>query len=154
KWIIGNIKNNPTQKPVVMMGFSGGLGVMPSLEAEIDALIVTHGAVVVISAGNYAADACQYAPGGQGVKGSNFNRAITVGSVDPDDQVSPFSNTGNCVDIFAPGSNIVSAVPKSGSCYQSNFTALSGTSQAAAHVAGVAALYWEAAVNLATQKMA
>ena len=46
-----------------------------------------------------------------------------------------FSNYGPCVDIFAPGVNILSALPDQGSDF------LSGTSMAGPHVAGVVARY-------------
>jgi subtilisin family serine protease len=66
---------------------------------------------------------------------------ISVGAVDPDGAgrghcVSSFSNSG--VGIAAPGRAIVSAALGGG------LSALSGTSTAAMHVAGVAALWWQA----------
>jgi serine protease len=63
--------------------------------------------------------------------------AITVGATNNNDQKASWSNYGNCVDIFAPGVSITSA------WYTSNTATntISGTSMAAPHVAGVAALY-------------
>lgn len=66
---------------------------------------------------------------------------VTVGSLDPDKfgtgfRVSSFSNAG--VGICAPGRRVLSAALGGG------LKALSGTSLAASHVAGVAALWWEA----------
>jgi subtilisin family serine protease len=65
---------------------------------------------------------------------------VTVGSTTSTDARSSFSNIGTCLDLFAPGSSILSA------WYTSNTATatLSGTSMASPHVAGVAALYKQA----------
>ena len=65
------------------------------------------------------------------------DEAITVGAVDRFDRRANFSNYGTCVDIFAPGVGITSALNDGG------YGAESGTSTASPHVAGVAALYLE-----------
>jgi subtilisin family serine protease len=61
----------------------------------------------VVAAGNDSGDACNKSP-------ASAVSALTVGSSDFDyssssDRVSYFSNYGTCVDIWAPGSNILSA---------------------------------------------
>jgi len=79
------------------------------------------------------------------------NNVITVGSSTSDSKIlkSSFSNFGKkSVDVFAPGSEIYSAIPTRDGKYKSN----SGTSMASPVVAGVAALVWSHYPNLkATQ---
>ncbi len=65
------------------------------------------------------------------------NNVIAVAALGPDNLVDYYSNYGrNSVHIAAPGSNILSTIPKN------RFSAMWGTSMAAPHVAGVAAMVW------------
>ncbi|KAK8093337.1 subtilisin-like protein [Apiospora hydei] len=60
--------------------------------------------------------------------------AITVGAIDDNDNKADFSDYGEDVDVFAPGVKVVSLSHNGGT------STYSGTSQAAPHVAGIAAL--------------
>lgn len=91
--------------------------------------LVGRGVVVVVAAGNSNADACQSSP-------ARVPAAITVGATTSSDSRASYSNFGSCVDLFAPGSGIVSAWFTSNTATAS----LNGTSMASPHVAGVAAL--------------
>ena len=65
----------------------------------------------------------------------DLDNIITVASTNHNDALSYFSNYGaTTVDLAAPGSDIYSSVPGGG------YDTYSGTSMAAPHVAGVAAL--------------
>jgi subtilisin family serine protease len=91
------------------------------------------GIVVVVAAGNNGKDACAYSPGAT-------PEAITVGATEADDTLLHNSNFGPCVDVFAPGAWISSAAHTGPSDYRS----FKGTSFAAPHVTGIAALILEA----------
>ncbi len=117
---------------------------MAALEEAINRSI-NAGITYVVAAGdteggafNFGADACYRSP-------ARTPAAITVGATTPTDEKYSYSNYGGCVDLFAPGRSILSAW-KSSSPYDGYSPSLtaSGSSMAAAHVAGAAALYLEA----------
>ena len=78
--------------------------------------------------GNDSISACMKSPASVGV-------AYTAAASDRTDSRATFTNTGRCVDGYAPGVAIKSAWRNSGTA------TLSGTSMASPHVAGIAALY-------------
>merc|ERR1712100_265932 len=67
---------------------------------------------------------------------SATDAGVAVGATTSSDVRARYSNYGSCLDIFAPGSQITSAGHESNSAVAT----LSGTSMAAPHVAGAAAL--------------
>ncbi|HVZ67021.1 MAG TPA: S8 family serine peptidase [Patescibacteria group bacterium] len=83
--------------------------------------------LIVAAAGNSNQDVATTAP-------PSCNNVLVVGSVDPNDQKASDSNWGSKVNIAAPGVSIWSTVPNGGYGYKS------GTSMAAPHVVGAAAL--------------
>ncbi len=91
---------------------------------------VSDGVTFVVAAGNSNANACNSSP-------ARVDQAITVGATTVNDARASYSNWGSCVDVFAPGSSITSAWVWG----DSSSRTISGTSMAAPHVAGVAALY-------------
>jgi subtilisin family serine protease len=96
-----------------------------------DAVDYAHqrGLLLVAAAGNDAASVVRYP--------AACDNVLAVAATGSDDSWASFSNHGPEVDIAAPGINIISTWPWPG-----EYAYESGTSIAAAHVSGSAALLW------------
>jgi subtilisin family serine protease len=116
------------KKPAVANMSLGG-GVSRTLDIAVKDAI-KKGVTFVVAAGNENRDACKGSPSG-------VKEAITVGASDADDERAYFSNYGDCVDIFAPGVQIMGAWKGNKDAYKE----ISGTSMASPAVAGAAAIY-------------
>jgi subtilisin family serine protease len=117
-------------KPAVVNMSLGGGG-STTLDSAVRESI-GRGITYVIAAGNSNGQSCQYSP-------ARVIEGITVAATNNLDTRAYFSNFGYCVDLFAPGVNITSAW----NAADNSINTISGTSMAAPHVAGVAALYLE-----------
>ncbi len=121
-WVTANAR-----KPAVAnMSLGGTYSV--SLEAAVEESILS-GVTYAVAAGNEDMSACLSSP-------AAVPLAITVAASTPTDRRASFSNYGSCVDLFAPGTGIKSAVASSDTATAT----WDGTSMATPHVAGVAAM--------------
>ncbi len=105
----------------------GGLG---TSQLVTDAMNAHPGTLYVVSAGNDAADAAAYMP-----CNSPAANVVCVGASTNVDEPADFSNvSATAVDLFAPGAYVLSTTLNGG------FSYANGTSMAAPHVSGTAAL--------------
>ena len=118
---------NHISPSVANMSLGGGAS--SALDTAVNNSI-NSGVTYAIAAGNANTNAANSSP-------ARVAAAITVGSSTISDARSSFSNFGSVVDIFAPGSSILSAWRTSDTATAT----LSGTSMATPHVAGVAARF-------------
>jgi subtilisin family serine protease len=125
-WVTANAR-----KPAIAnMSLGGGLS-----QALDDAVrrSAASGVFYSIAAGNNGADACLKSPARAGA--GTDNGIATVAATTSSDGETSWSNYGPCVDVWAPGAMILSTKKGGGT------TTMSGTSMAAPHVGGGAALY-------------
>lgn len=125
--LLSRTKGSEHKGSVISMSLGGPRS--RALNAVI-ASAVAAGVHAVVAAGNDNDDACKSSP-------SSSEEAITVGASDIKDTRASFSNQGPCVDVFAPGVDVLSTWigdPRA------KLTG-SGTSMATPHVAGLIAYF-------------
>ena len=123
-WVI---EHHQTGVPAII-NLSVGMSKSIAFNEAAQALIA-DGLIVVGAAGNQNRDACLYSPASE-------PSVISVGGIDRAALRASYSNYGSCVDVFAPGSDLVGAWFGSTDIYRSS----SGTSNAAPIVSGIVAL--------------
>ena len=134
---------NPERKTIISMSLIAPLS--QAVNEAVDRVSqpdeLPQGILVVTAAGNFRRDACQYSPG-------SSRNAVTVGGMAKGDflywDFLSGTNFGRCVDIFAPGADVISASYPS--CNGEAW--MSGTSMATPIVSGAAAIIWTANMSL------
>jgi subtilisin family serine protease len=153
-WIIAEARANRWRSVVNMSFGSPRPGTGPDAFEDASTRATMEGIVIVAAAGNFArdssgnydfvnGDACNTSPArASGVisVGSYFYGSdLIAGDTNRESRSWWFSNFGPCVTLFAPGESIWSA----GIGSRTELVNLTGTSMAAPHVTGAAALYLE-----------
>lgn len=154
RWAAGlhvdGIPDNPNPAKVLNMSLGGGGACDIVYQSAVDD-VVSAGSVIVVAAGNSAADAAAFSP-------ASCDDVITVAAVGPGGDLASYSNYGSTVEISAPGGDIgdgVISTIDSGTRRPSgdDYAAYLGTSMATPHVAGVVALMFSVDPNLTPEQV-
>lgn len=122
------VTQNAVKPAIANMSLGGG--VSTALDNAVKAS-ANSGVFYSVAAGNSGTDACTSSPARAGTHVGVMTTAATASN----DNEASWSNYGSCVDIWAPGVNVLSTRLKGGT------TTMSGTSMAAPHVGGAAAVF-------------
>ncbi|OCL10865.1 subtilisin-like protein, partial [Glonium stellatum] len=143
-WVVKNHNARKTEArfigSVASMSWGYDYGRNDAVESAITAL-VTAGIHSVVAAGNENGDACTITPG---ALGGPSGPVLSVGAMNIDDYPSVFSNSGPCVDLYAPGEQVLSTWIGSTTATH----VLDGTSMATPHITGLIAYFLAANPSL------
>ncbi|MFF8605776.1 S8 family serine peptidase [Streptomyces sp. NPDC015346] len=156
---VPGVAANPTPAKVINLSLGGASSTCPSVYQTAINGAVSRGTTVVVAAGNSNANASGFTP-------ANCSGVINVASTSREGNRSYYSNYGTIIDVSAPGGetrratdtpgtvttpeNGIYSTLNSGTTTQSleNYKPYQGTSMAAPHIAGLAALLKSAKTSL------
>jgi subtilisin family serine protease len=118
------------------LNLSIGGTVSSNTEQVLIRRLIRRGVVVVAAMGN------EFQDGNPTEYPAAYDGVLAVGAIAETRERSDFSNTGAHIGLCAPGSNILSTLPRRASSFRSErlYASWSGTSMATPHVAAAAAL--------------
>jgi subtilisin family serine protease len=126
--------------PIKVVNLSIGGTASSNTEATLYRELRAAGILVVAAMGN------EYLEGNPTSYPAAYDGVLAVGACDEVDRRGEFSNTGQHIQISAPGVNVLSTVPTAKSIFgkTTDYDSWDGTSMATPHVAGCAALVYAA----------
>ncbi|KAI0843925.1 alkaline proteinase [Daldinia vernicosa] len=135
-WAVNDITSKGRQsKSAISLSLGGGFSSAFNNAVES---AYSSGVLSVVAAGNSATDAGSTSP-------ASAANAITVGAIDSSWSIASYSNYGSVVDVFAPGTDVLSSWIGGDTATNT----ISGTSMATPHVTGLS-LYLIALEGLTT----
>jgi hypothetical protein len=123
---LGWVNGHCAGRCVVSMSLGGGAN--GAADGAVNA-IAAAGLLPICAAGNNNAPTCNHSP-------ARAAGCVSIGASDSSDNRASFSNYGACTNFYAPGKGIKSLLIGGGTA------SWDGTSMAAPHAAGAAALHW------------
>lgn len=108
------VANNYETPGVVALSLGVSIGWWSeTLEQAVKSLVNDHGLTVVVASGNSGVDSCFIAPANVPetitVAASNLKTKFGETAAGDIEGIYKWSNTGSCVDVFAPGVDIYAA---------------------------------------------